>query len=85
MAHVRLASWHGAHAPGEVIEVPDDQVQGLRYDGRISEVVGQQVAASAADTSEANDDAAESEPVLTEQQHERLGAAAKRRRGKSDG
>lgn len=39
MARIRLATWHGAHAPGSVVEVPDDQVPGLRRDGRVAEVV----------------------------------------------
>jgi hypothetical protein len=36
---VRLANWHGRIAPGSVVEVPDDEVPGMRRDGRIAEVL----------------------------------------------
>ena len=39
MARVRLANWWGGHAPGEVVEVGDGEVAGLRRDGRIAEVL----------------------------------------------
>lgn len=82
MAHVRLANWHGDAAPGDVIEVPDDQVQGLRYDGRISEVVDESDVQSPAETEPVNV-STESESAPTAEQSEKL-AEPRRRRGKSD-
>lgn len=43
MARVRLASWYDGHAPGETVEVPDDEVRPLRRDGRVSEVLAEAV------------------------------------------
>ncbi|GAA2629598.1 hypothetical protein [Streptomyces axinellae] len=39
MARIKLAAWHAGRAPGEVVEVPDGDVPGLRRDGRVGEVV----------------------------------------------
>lgn len=77
MARIRLATWHGRHAPGEVIEVPDGQVPGLRRDGRVAEVVADEPQA-VADTP-VDRPAAEPSPLVDEP----VEAPLARRRGKS--
>ena len=39
MARVRLANWFRGQAPGSVVDVAADEVQGLRRDGRVAEVL----------------------------------------------
>lgn len=39
MPRVRLAYWHGKHAPGDEIDVDGEQLRHLQRDGRIAEVV----------------------------------------------
>ncbi|WP_326806646.1 hypothetical protein OHB04_02320 [Streptomyces sp. NBC_01775] len=77
MARIRLATWHGGHAPGEVVEVPDDQVPGLRRDGRVAEVVADEPQAVA----DAPVDGPATEPVPPVD--EPVEAPLPRRRGKS--
>lgn len=39
MPRIRLAHWHGGHAPGDVITVDDDTLRALQRDGRVNEVL----------------------------------------------
>lgn len=39
MTRVKLASWYDGHAPGDVVDVPDELVGPLRRDGRIASVL----------------------------------------------
>lgn len=37
---IKLASWYGDHAPGEVVDVDEAAVKGLQRDGLVAEVLG---------------------------------------------
>lgn len=39
MARIRLAHWHGGHAPGDVIDVDAETLRALQRDGRVNEVL----------------------------------------------
>jgi hypothetical protein len=39
MARIRLAHWRDGKAPGEVVEVPDEELKALVRDGRVAEVI----------------------------------------------
>lgn len=39
MPRIKLAHWHGGHAPGEELNVTDDDLRALERDGRVAEVV----------------------------------------------
>jgi hypothetical protein len=39
MPRIRLAHWHGAHAPGDEIDVDDDVLRALLRDGRVNELL----------------------------------------------
>lgn len=39
MPRIKLAHWHGDHAPGEEIDVTDEELAGLTRDGRVAGVV----------------------------------------------
>ncbi|MEU4967777.1 hypothetical protein [Streptomyces smyrnaeus] len=76
MARIKLAAWHAGRRPGDVVEVPDGEVPGLRRDGRVAEVVSDEPKAVA--DAPADGPAAERGEGLAE-------AAKPRRRGKSAG
>ncbi|MEU2724075.1 hypothetical protein [Streptomyces smyrnaeus] len=78
MARIKLASWHAGRRPGDVVEVPDGEVPGLRRDGRVAEVVSDEPKAVAVTPPGGS----AAEPALTEQPDEPV---KPRRRGKGDG
>jgi hypothetical protein len=39
MPRIKLANWHGEHAPGAELDVDDVELKALRRDGRVAEVV----------------------------------------------
>lgn len=39
MPRIKLANWHGDHAPGDEIDVDDVELKALARDGRVAEVV----------------------------------------------
>lgn len=77
---VRLANWFRGQAPGSVVDVAPDEVPGLRRDGRVAEVLGDESAPSV--------DASDSTVVTVDPQLEEGLPVAEspkaRRRGKSD-
>lgn len=44
MPRIRLSYWHGGHAPGDVIDVDADALKALARDGRVAEVLPDEVA-----------------------------------------
>lgn len=47
---VRLANWYKGSPPGAVVDVAADEVQGLRRDGRVAEVLGDEPSVDASDS-----------------------------------
>jgi hypothetical protein len=39
MPRIQLAYWHGSHAPGDEVDVTDEELHALRRDGRVAAVV----------------------------------------------
>lgn len=39
MPRIQLAYWHGEHAPGDEVDVTDDELHALRRDGRVAAVL----------------------------------------------
>ncbi|GHH58116.1 hypothetical protein [Streptomyces candidus] len=39
MPRIQLAYWHGDHAPGDEVNVSDDELAALTRDGRVAEVL----------------------------------------------
>lgn len=39
MPRIKLAYWHGEHAPGEEIDVSGEELHALTRDGRVAEVL----------------------------------------------
>lgn len=39
MPRIRLAYWHGGHAPGDEIDVDEDTLRSLMRDGRVNELL----------------------------------------------
>jgi hypothetical protein len=39
MPRIQLAYWHGEHAPGDEVNVSDDELAALTRDGRVAEVL----------------------------------------------
>lgn len=67
MTRVKLASWYDGHAPGDVVDIPDELVRPLRRDGRIANILP----------------AAEEPPPPSTQVERTEDAEPARRRGKS--
>lgn len=49
MPRIKLAFWHGDHKPGDELDVSDDELAGLRRDGRVAEVLAPEPPAPADD------------------------------------
>lgn len=71
MPRIRLAFWHDGHAPGEEIDVADDDLPALRRDGRVAQVLDTEEPTPAqqppvqSETAAAPEPSPESEPVKT--------------------
>ena len=45
MPRIRLAYWHGPHAPGDEVDVTDEELKPLQRDGRVAAVLDEPAAA----------------------------------------
>lgn len=64
MPRIRLAHWHGGHAPGSEIDVSDDELVALRRDGRVAAVLpAEEGGVLEPTTAVAVNDTSEPEPV----------------------
>lgn len=49
MPRIKLAFWHGDHNPGDELDVNDEELAGLRRDGRVAEVLNSEPPAPTGD------------------------------------
>lgn len=66
MPRIKLAFWHGDHQPGDEVDVTDDELAGLRRDGRVAEVLTSEPPAPADDKpAETTTDGAQPAPEVS--------------------